>query len=84
MKITDDGWNVIFITLIIIIVALNIISLHWVHLWVSIGAIIGVYLVLSPLLSNQKEQELDELYSKYHALCEEFKLLMIKKRKSQR
>jgi hypothetical protein len=84
MKISDDGWHIIFISLIVVIVALNMISLHWIHLWVSIGAIIGVYFILSPLLSNQKEQELDELYSEYHALCEELKLLMTKKRKSQR
>jgi len=79
-KITDDGWNVIFVAIIVSIVTLNMISPHWIHLWVSIVVIISVYLILSPLLGKQKDRELDELYSEYHTLCEEIKFLKRKKR----
>jgi len=84
MKITDDGWNIIFIVIIVAIMALNMLSLNWVHLWVSIGAIIGVYFILSPLFKIQKEQELDELYSEFYSLCEEFEFLTRKKRGAKR
>ena len=84
MKIGEDGWSLIFVIIVISIVALNMLSLHWVHLWISIGAIIGVYILISPLLGTQNDRELDELYSEYSALYEELRLLKKRKRKTQR
>lgn len=84
MKIGEDGWSLIFVIIVISIVALNMLSLHWVHLWISIGAIIGVYILISPLLGTQNDRELDELYSEYNALYEELRLLKKRKRKTQR
>jgi len=84
MKIVDDVLYIIFMAIIVGILAINMISPHWVNLWVSIGAIIGVFLFMYGLLDDQKNEELDEIYSEYYALCEELKRLKVKKRKSTR
>jgi len=61
MKIGDDVWSIIFTAVVVGILAINMISPHWVYLWLSIGAIIGVFIFISPLFGIRKEEELDEL-----------------------
>jgi hypothetical protein len=82
MKITEDGWSIIFVSIVIGIIALNMLSLHWIHLWISIGAIIGAYILLSPLFGKPENKEIDDLYSEYLTLCEEIQLIKNKKKKS--
>jgi len=82
MKISLDGWSMIFLAIVVGIIAINMLSPHWVYLWISIGVIISLYFFLSPLFGSKKDQELDELYSQYQGLYEEIKHLKDKKRKT--
>lgn len=80
MKISDDVWSIIFTAIVVGILAINMISPHWVYLWLSIGGIIGVFIFISPLFGIQKKEELDELYSEYYTLYEELLSLKVKKK----
>jgi hypothetical protein len=82
VKITLDGWSMIFLAIVVGIMAINMVSPHWVYLWISIGIIISLYFFLSPLFGSKKDMELDELYSQYQGLYEEIKHLKDKKRKT--
>jgi len=84
MKIVDDVWSIIFTAIVVGILAINMISPHWIYLWLSIGSIIGVFIFMSPLFGAQKNEELDDLYSEYYTLYEELKRLKAKKRKTHR
>ena len=84
MKIVEDVRSIIFLAIIVGILTINMISPHWVYLWVSIGVIISVFLFMSPLFSTQKNEELDEIYSECYTLYEELKRLKAKKRKTHR
>lgn len=72
----------IFLAIVVGIIAINMLSPHWVYLWISIGVIISLYFFLSPLFGSKKDMELDELYSQYQGLYEEIKHLKDKKRKT--
>ncbi len=82
MKISLDGWSMIFLAIVIGIIAINMLSPNWVYLWISIGIIISIFLFLSPLFGSKKDMELEELYSQYQGLYEEIKHLKDKKRKT--
>ena len=82
MKIGDDVWSIIFTAVVVGILAINMISPHWVYLWLSIGGIIGVFIFISPLFGIRKKEELDELYCEYYTLYEE--LLSLKGKKKTR
>jgi hypothetical protein len=82
MKISLDGWSMIFLTIVIGIIVINMLSPNWVYLWISIGVIISIFLFLSPLFGSKKDIELEELYSQNQSLCEEIKHLKNKKRKT--
>lgn len=84
MKIGDNIWSLIFIAIVVGIIAINMLAPNWIYLLISIGAIISVYLILSPLTGSQKELELENLYSEYNTLFEELKHLKKKKRKKQK
>lgn len=81
MKISLDGWSMIFLAIVVGIIAVNMFSPYWVYLWISIGVIISIFLFLSPLFGSKTEMELDELYSRYQGLYEEYKNMKDKKRK---
>jgi hypothetical protein len=81
MKISLDGWSMIFLAIVVGIIAINMLSPHWVYLWISIGVIISLYFFLSPLFGSKKDVEIEELYSQYQGLYEEIKHLKDKKRK---
>jgi hypothetical protein len=82
MKISLDGWSMIFLVIVVGIIAINMFSPNWIYLWISIGVIISIFLFLSPLFGSKKEMELEELYSQYQGLYEEIKNLKDKKRKT--
>ena len=79
MKISDNGWILIFVAIVVGTVAINILSPYWIHLWLSIGVIIFVFILMFPLFSYKKDIELNSLYSECQGLYEEIERLKMKK-----
>lgn len=84
MKISDNGWVLIFVAIVVGIVAINILSLYWTHLWISIGVIIFVVVLMFPLFSYKKDIEIESLYSECHGLYEEIEQMKKRKLKKDR
>ena len=81
MRISDNGWIIVFVAIVISIVAINILSPYWTYLWLTIGLIIFVFLLMYPLFNSNKNIEIDTLYSELHSLYEELESLKKKKRR---
>ncbi len=81
MRISDNGWIIVFVAIVISIVAINILSPYWTYLWLTIGLIIFVFLLMYPLFNSNKNKEIDTLYSELHSLYEELESLKKKKRR---
>jgi len=81
MKISDNGWIIVFVAIVISIISINILSPYWTHLWLTIGVIIFIFLLMYPLFNLNKNMEIDSLYSELHSLYEEIDSLKNKKRR---
>jgi hypothetical protein len=81
IKINDNGWIIVFLTIVVSLVAMNLISPYWTYLWLTIGMIIFVFLLMYPLFFSNKNMEIDSLYSELHSLYEELDNLKKTKRR---